>query len=85
MSETVNIFGKSYAMYEPEVDITNKLRRMKMERTVLKYQILETSMGFMALDVPRDEYLHDEKGNNCFDTIEEAKELVINKLQGESK
>jgi hypothetical protein len=54
-----------------------------METTGLKYQILETSMGFMALDVPRDEYLHDEKGNNCFDTIEEAKELVINKLQGE--
>ena len=54
-----------------------------METTVLKYQILETSEGFMALDVPRDEYLHDEKGNNCFDTIEEAQALVITAFKGE--
>jgi len=54
-----------------------------METTILKYQIQETSEGFMALDVPRDEYLHDEKGDNCFDTIEEAKALVITALRGD--
>jgi|CryBogDrversion2_4_1035264.scaffolds.fasta_scaffold03220_2 hypothetical protein len=55
------------------------------EQTVLKYQIQETSNGFMALDVPNDTYLEDENGDNCFDTIKEAKALIIKTLKGESK
>jgi hypothetical protein len=54
-----------------------------METTILKYQIQETSNGFMALDVPSDEYLEDKDGNNCFDTIEEAQALVITAFKGE--
>jgi len=52
-----------------------------METTVLTHQIQKTSEGFMALDVPKDEYLHDEDGNNCFDTIEEAQALIVKALK----
>ena len=43
MSETVNIFGKSYAVYEPEVDITGKwnLRRVDKTRTDGVWEIME--------------------------------------------
>ena len=43
MSETVNIFGKSYAVYEPEMDITGKwnLRRVDKTRTDGVWEIME--------------------------------------------
>jgi hypothetical protein len=43
MSKTVNIFGKSYAVYEPEVDITGKwnLRRVDKTRTDGVWEIME--------------------------------------------
>ena len=43
MSKTANIFGKSYAMYEPEVDVTGKwnLRRVDKTRTDGVWEIME--------------------------------------------
>ena len=43
MSETADIFGKKYAMYEPEVDITGKwnLRRVDKTRTDGVWEIME--------------------------------------------
>jgi hypothetical protein len=43
MSKTADIFGKSYAVYEPEVDITGKwnLRRVDKTRTDGVWEIME--------------------------------------------
>ena len=43
MSETADIFGKSYAVYEPEMDITGKwnLRRVDRTRTDGVWEIME--------------------------------------------
>jgi hypothetical protein len=41
-----------------------------------RFDIVRTSEGFMPYDHDCDEYLYDEKGNNCFDTYEEALRLV---------
>ena len=43
MPKTADIFGKSYAVYEPEVDITGKwnLRRVDKTRTDGVWEIME--------------------------------------------
>ena len=43
MSKTADIFGKSYAVYEPEMDITGKwnLRRVDKTRTDGVWEIME--------------------------------------------
>ena len=43
MSKKADIFGKSYAVYEPEVDITGKwnLRRVDKTRTEGVWEIME--------------------------------------------
>lgn len=43
MSKTADIFGKSYAVYEPEIDITGKwnLRRVDKTRTDGVWEIME--------------------------------------------
>lgn len=41
-----------------------------------RFEIIRTSAGFMPYDHDCDEFLYDEKGNNCFDTHEEASQLV---------
>jgi hypothetical protein len=41
-----------------------------------RFEIIRTSAGFMPYDHDCDEFLCDESGNNCFDTYEEASQLV---------
>jgi hypothetical protein len=41
-----------------------------------RFIVMRTDNGFMPFDAQEDDYLHDEKGNNCFDTMEEAKALI---------
>jgi hypothetical protein len=41
-----------------------------------RFIIMETDNGFMPFDTDCDEYLCDEKGNNCFDKYSAACELV---------
>jgi hypothetical protein len=41
-----------------------------------RFEIVRTNVGFMAYDYDCDEYLHDEKGDNCFDSYQTAFNLV---------
>ena len=41
-----------------------------------EYDILDTDYGFMAYNITIDEYLHDDYGNNTFDTYKEAQDLI---------
>lgn len=41
-----------------------------------RFEIMETDNGYMPYDHDCDEYLHDEKGNNCFDSYWDAVKLV---------
>jgi hypothetical protein len=41
-----------------------------------RFQIFNTSQGFMVYDHDCDEYLDDESGNNCFSGYKSAHELV---------
>jgi len=51
------------------------------------YKIINTSEGFMVVDESTGEYAHDEEGDNCFDSVEEAQQLLFNmtKDEGENK
>jgi hypothetical protein len=44
--------------------------------TSKRFEILRTNDGFMPYDNDCDEYLYDEKGNNCFDSLADAQALV---------
>ena len=41
-----------------------------------RFEIMRTDDGFMPYDNDCDEYLYDEQGNNCFDTRQQAQQLV---------
>jgi hypothetical protein len=41
-----------------------------------RFQIFNTSEGFMVYDHDCDEYLHDENGDNCFSGYNSAYDLV---------
>lgn len=41
-----------------------------------EYDILDTDYGFMAYNITIDEYLHDDYGNNTFDTYKETQDLI---------
>jgi hypothetical protein len=51
------------------------------------YKVIKTNDGFMVVDESTGEYAHDEEGDNCFDSIEEAQQLLFNmtKDEGENK
>ena len=40
------------------------------------YEVIKTDEGFMAYNRTLDEYLENEKGDNTFDTEEEAENLI---------
>jgi hypothetical protein len=40
------------------------------------YEVIKTNDGFMIENQYGSEYAHDENGNNCFDSIEEAQKLM---------
>ena len=41
------------------------------------YEVIKTSNGFMVCDRAMGEYAHDEKGDNSFDSEDEAKKLLL--------
>ena len=41
-----------------------------------RYDIMNTSNGFMVFDTEADDYLHDANGDNCFDDRAEAIKLI---------
>ena len=41
-----------------------------------RFEIFSTDNGFMPYDKDCDEYLYDEKGDNCFDNYWDAAKLV---------
>ena len=54
-----------------------------------RFEIIKTTNGFMPYDHDCDEFLYDEDGNNCFDALQDAQELVndaiitINELEND--
>ena len=40
------------------------------------YQVFKTSKGFMVVDQSTGDYVHDEDGDNLFDSENEAKKLM---------
>ena len=46
------------------------------KRWLDRFQIMNTSEGFMVYDHDCDEYLDDENGDNCFSGYSSAYELV---------
>ena len=40
------------------------------------YKVINTTNGFMIEDQSTGGYAHDENGNNCFDSIEEAQKFL---------
>ncbi len=56
--------------------MNNKINLMGLE--IIKTQGTKKSVGsFMAYNETTDTYLSDKKGNNAFDTHEEAFELAV--------
>jgi hypothetical protein len=41
-----------------------------------RFQIMRTNDGFMAYDNDCDEYLADENGDNLFDKLSDAQQLI---------
>lgn len=40
------------------------------------YKVIKTNDGFMVIDQYSSEYVHDEQGDNCFDSEREAQKLM---------
>ena len=41
-----------------------------------RFEIFETDNGFMSYDNKENDYLHDKKGNNCFDDYWQAAAVI---------
>lgn len=46
-----------------------------------RFQVFNTSEGFMVYDHDCDEYLYDDKNNNCFSGIKSAMQLLNDAIQ----
>jgi hypothetical protein len=42
----------------------------------MMYEVVKTNDGFMVVDQSTGDYVHDEQGNNLFDSENEAKKLL---------
>lgn len=42
----------------------------------MNYEVIKTNDGFMVVDQSTGDYVHDEEGNNLFDSESEARKLV---------
>jgi hypothetical protein len=43
-----------------------------------RFEILKSQNGFMSYDNEKNDYLHDKRGNNCFDDYIKALNLINN-------
>jgi hypothetical protein len=42
----------------------------------MRFEIMRTDNGYMPYDNDCDEYLYNEAGNNCFDKLSDAQQLI---------
>lgn len=42
----------------------------------MRFEIMRTDNGFMPYDNDCDEYIYDEAGDNCFDKLSDAQQLI---------
>ena len=43
---------------------------------IMRFEIMRTDNGFMPYDNDCDEYLYNEAGDNCFDKLSDAQQLI---------
>lgn len=43
----------------------------------LRFDVQKTNNGFMIHDIMTEDYLHDDNGDNCFDTFEEISKVML--------
>jgi hypothetical protein len=52
------------------------MNQAKQITMIKRFEIFRTNDGFMPYDHDCDEYLYDENGDNCFDSLADAQALV---------
>ena len=49
-----------------------------------KYEVMTTNDGYMIYDNDKDDYIHDDAGDNLWDTINEVNNVLNKRLTDES-
>jgi hypothetical protein len=53
-----------------------RLSLLTFKGQIMRFEIMRTNDGFMAYDNDCDEYLDDENGDNLFDKLSDAQQLI---------